>query len=198
MILADGTMSLNDQMIRAIEIDAPGSYFGNPSAHLGATVGLSYGVALAHRNYVDVVDRGSYKVGRMSESKRPVVCTLGDGEAAMGNIASALWTCSHYGLGVLYVVLNNACWAAELSPFGRIPNGWVKESGDYEFLDLDNPRFDFAKIAQGVNVRSERITSVERLDAALDEANRRVRASEPVLLDLWMDKPTGPNASVVP
>jgi thiamine pyrophosphate-dependent acetolactate synthase large subunit-like protein len=196
MSLVDGTMSFNDQMIRTIELSNAGTYFGNPSAHLGASVGMAYGVALSHRRYVDVEDKVTHKVGRISDSTRIVVCTIGDGEAVMGNLPSALWTCQHYGIGVLYIVLNNACWAAEWSPFGRTPQHWAKNAGDFEFLDIDNPRFDFAKMANALGIYSERVTSPQEFDLAIEEALKRVRAAKPALLDVWMEKHTGQPSAV--
>ncbi|MDA4129657.1 MAG: thiamine pyrophosphate-binding protein [Thaumarchaeota archaeon] len=198
MSLVDGTMSLNDQIVRTIELSKPGTYFSNPSAHLGASVGMAYGVALADRNYVDVKDRGTHKIGRISESPHIVVSTMGDGEAVMGNLPSALWTCQHYGLGVLYVILNNACWAAEWPPFTRSPELWAKRAQDYEFIDIDNPRFDFAKIAESLGVYGKRLTSSQEFDATMEDALNHVRSGKPAVLDLWMEKYTGQKASSVP
>ena len=100
---------------------------------------MAYGVALADRKYVGVKDMGSCKIGKISDSNRLVVCTTGDGDAVFGNIDSALWTCAHYGIGVLYVILNNACWAAEWYPIENSSQHWARDARNYEFLDSGEP-----------------------------------------------------------
>ncbi|HZW84580.1 MAG TPA: thiamine pyrophosphate-binding protein, partial [Nitrososphaerales archaeon] len=153
----DGTFSFSEALTSSVEIDEPGTYFANPSSYLGVSPGLAYGVALADRHYVDVELKGSYAVGRMSEPKNPAVCTLGDGDAICGNIDSALWTCQHYGIGILYLVLNNACWAAEWGSLARSTQHWTANSHDYECLDIDSPRIDFASIAKGFSVHAQTV-----------------------------------------
>ncbi len=104
----------------------------------------------------------------------------------------------HYGLGVLYIVLNNACWAAEWPPFTRSPELWAKRAEDYEFIDIDNPRFDFAKIADSLGVYGKRLTSLQEFDGTMEDALKHVRSGKPALLDLWMEKYTGSKSSSVP
>lgn len=183
-------------LLRSIEVKTPGTYFGNPSGHLGLALGMAYGVALAHRKYI-VEDMGSYKTGRIEASEKTVICTTGDGDAIFGNIDSALWTCSHYGIGVLYIILNNACWAAEWHPIRDSSQHWARDTGDYEFLDLDKPRIDFASIARGFNVHSMRIENVEEFERELSNAIKLVRQGRPALLDLQLTKFTGTQASKV-
>ena len=158
---------------------------------------MAYGVALANRKYIDVRDMGSYKVGRIAESEKIVICTTGDGDAIFGNIDSALWTCAHYGIGVLYVILNNACWAAEWHPIEDSSQHWARDSGDFEFLDLENPRIDFCSIAKGFGVFSRRIESVEEFERELPNAIGLVSKGKPALLDLQLEKFTGPAPSKV-
>lgn len=193
----NGAATSWEALLKTVEISKPGTYFGNPSGHLGPTLGMAYGVALAHRKYVDVVDRGSYKVGRISESEKTVICTIGDGDAIFGNIDSALWTCAHYGIGVLYVVLNNACWAAEWRPIETSSQHWAREAGDFEFLDLDKPKIDFSSVARGFDVYSKIVENVEQFESELFTALEIVRKGRPALLDLQLEKFTGPNSSTV-
>src|SRR5581483_4217490 len=63
MSWVNGTASGWDVLLKTVGISKPGTYLGNPSGHLGFTLGAAYGVAMAHRRYVDVSDMGSYKVG---------------------------------------------------------------------------------------------------------------------------------------
>ncbi len=186
-----------EALLRTVEVNRPGTYFGNPSGHLGVALGMAYGVALAHRKYTDINDMGSYKVGKISDSVKTVICTTGDGDAIFGNIDSALWTCAHYGIGVLYMILNNACWAAEWHPIATSSQHWARDAGDFEFLDLDKPRIDFSSIAGGFGVYSRKINSLEELERELPQALQLVRQGKPTLLDVQLEKFTGPAASTV-
>jgi len=197
-VWVNGAASSWETLLRSFEMTRPGSYFGNPSGHLGPTLGMAYGVALANRNYVDVRDMGTYKIGRISDSDRIVVCTTGDGDAMFGNIDSALWTCAHYGIGVLYVILNNACWAAEWQPIESSSQHWARDAGNFEFLDLENPRIDYQSVARGFGVYAKRVETVEEFDTELPKVVAFVRKGKPALLDLQLEKFTGPAPSTVP
>lgn len=198
-IWVNGAASSWETLLKSFRVARPGSYFGNGSGHLGITIGMAYGVALAQRNYTDVRDMGSYKIGRISgNADKIVVCTTGDGDAIFGNIDSALWTCAHYGIGVLYVILNNACWAAEWRPIAESTEHWAKTAGDYEFLDLENPRIDFSSVAKGFGVYSKKVETVEQFDLELPKAVEVVRKNDkPALIDVQLEKFTVA-ASVVP
>jgi thiamine pyrophosphate-dependent acetolactate synthase large subunit-like protein len=199
MIWVDGSISPREQLQKAIELDEPGTYFSNPSYHLGTATGMSYGVALAYSNYVNIEDKGSYKIGQLTKASKTVICTLGDGDAIFGNIDSALWTCSHYGIGVLYLILNNACWGIEWPPFEHTSQQWARKARDFEFLDLDNPRVDFSKIADGFGVPNARVVSgPHELEDVLVRALRLVANGKPYLIDIQMPKYTGPEPSIVP
>lgn len=198
LIWVNGAITFSDGLCRTIGLNRPGTCFGNPSEHLGAVTGMAYGVAMADRHYVDVKDKGSYKIGRISPSERTVVCTTGDGDAIFGNINSALWTCKHYGIGVVYCILNNACWGVEWPPIEKSPKHWAKNAKDYEFLDLDDPRIDFTGIAGSVGVSSARVENVEQLSSVLNDALETAGRGEPYLIDVWSPKHTGPERSVVP
>jgi acetolactate synthase I/II/III large subunit len=196
-IWVNGAASSWETLLKSVELTRPGSYFGNPSGHLGPTLGMAYGVALADRKYVDVQDMGSYKTGRINDSKKVVICTTGDGDAIFGNLDSALWTCAHYGIGVLYVILNNACWAAEWQPIETSSQHWARDAGDFEFLDLDKPKIDFCPIAKGFGVFAERIENVEEFEMKLPKAIELVKKRKPALLDVQQEKFTGAAPSSV-
>lgn len=198
LILVDGAQSEGEGLLKSTELDVPGTCFGNPSSHLGISTGVAYGVALADTRYERVRDKGGYKVGAIGPSAQTVVCSLGDGEAIMGNLSSALWTCKHYGIGVLYVVLNNACWGEEWASIERSPYHWSRDASDFEALDIDQPRLDFVNIARGSGVRAQRVSTVAELESLFPTYLRRAKSGEPVLLDVWMPKFTGARPSVVP
>jgi thiamine pyrophosphate-dependent acetolactate synthase large subunit-like protein len=197
-VWVNGVMTYWTQLVRTIVLDQPASYFGNPSEHLGVDIGLAYGVALANRHYQNVKNTGKYAVGRLSSTDKVVVCTAGDGDAIFGNLGAALWTANHYGLGVLYIVLNNSCWAIEWPPMEHSPKHWASRAGDYEFLDLDNPRTDFAKMASAFGVHSASVQTPSELENALRKALATVAKGQPAVVDVVLEKPTGRRASVVP
>jgi len=198
MVWVNGAITPRDGLLKNIVLNEPLTYFGNPSGHLGVSVGMAYGVALADKVYVGVVDRGGYALGRISGGNRVAVCTLGDGEAMFGNIGSALWTVSHYAIPVVYVVLNNASWAVEWPPIEHSPQQWAKQAGDYEFLDLDAPRIGFAKLAEAFSVHSATATTIGEFEKAFQEALRVAQNGRPAMVDVHLPKATGPTPSVVP
>ena len=203
-IWVDGSITPREKLVELIELSNPGTYFSNPSLHLGAVIGMAYGVSLASRKYVQVQNRGKYKIGRISDeyisnnAKNIVICTTGDGDAIFGNLPAALWTCSHYGLGVIYIILNNACWGIEWPPLEKAPEQWAKNAKDYEFLDLDSPRIDFTGIASSCAVKSMRVETPAQFEEALEEGIKLALRNKPVLIDVILEKYTGKEASVVP
>jgi thiamine pyrophosphate-dependent acetolactate synthase large subunit-like protein len=200
-IWVDGSITPRIDLLQLIELNKPGTYFSNPSLHLGAAAGMAYGVALASRKYVDVQDKGTYEVGKISDednAKNVVICTTGDGDAIFGNLSSALWTCSHYGLGVIYIILNNACWGIEWPPIEKATEHWAKTAGDFEFLDLENPRIDYTHIAAAFLVSAKRVETPKQFEEALDEAIALANKNKPALIDIIMEKFTGKETSVVP
>lgn len=197
-IWVDGTFTLNSGLASTIDLNAPGTYFSNPSGHLGFAIGMAYGAALANRSYVDVTEKENYAVGRLSDPSHPVICTAGDGEAIMGNIPSALWTCGHYGIAVLYVLLNNRCWGMEWRYFERTSENWVTRSKDFEFLDLDEPTIDFAGIGRALKVHSESVDTVGQFENLLQSSLKQIKEGKPALIDVRLDKFTGRDPSVVP
>jgi len=112
--------------------------------------------------------------------------------------SSALWTCSHYGLGVIYIILNNACWGIEWPPIEKATEQWAKNAKDFEFLDLDAPRIDFTGIASSCAVQSQRVETAREFEDAFEAAIKLAKKNKPMLIDVLFDKFTGPEQSVVP
>jgi acetolactate synthase I/II/III large subunit len=200
-IWVDGTWTPRMDLLSLVQTTKPGTYFSNPSGHLGPVVGMAYGVALANRRYVEADGTNNHlKIGKIShaESPRPVICTTGDGDATFGNIPSALWTCSHYGIGVAYIIMNNACWGIEWPPIEKSTMHWAKDNNDFEFLDLDKPRISYNDIARGFEVQSESVQTPEEFESALELAIQNAQNDKPMLIDVRMEKYTGPKQSSVP
>jgi acetolactate synthase I/II/III large subunit len=197
-VWVDGEITTRDRVLELVELNKAGTYFANPSFHLGATLGMSVGVSLANRSYVDVQDKGNYLAGRISDGEQKVtICTTGDGDAIFGNISSALWTCSHYGLGVVYVILNNACWGIEWPPIEKATEHWAKTAGDFEFLDLENPRIDYVHLAEAFSVPAKRAETPQQFEEALKEGIALASKNKPMVIDVIMEKYTGRKHSVI-
>jgi len=170
----NGTSYTWDGLLKTIRMSEPGTYYGNASGHLGASPGMAYGVALARLR--DQGQRRGY-----------VVCTGGDGEAMFGSIDSALWTCSHYNIGVLYIIMNNACWGVNWSPIAKSSQHWARDSRDTQYVAIDAPKIEFAKIAEAFNVRAGKASTPKEFDSLLDEMVDYVRGGKPALIDLHME-----------
>ena len=185
-------------LMQNIIIKKPGSYFGNPSWHLGVGCGMAYGVALARsKGYVNIQMKNGFPVGSIPKPYETVICTIGDGEAIMGNIDSCLWTCSHYGIPVLYLVMNNASWGIEWEFIAKATAGWSRKAKNYECVDIDKPRINFAQLAKAYDVHGEKVEENDQAGAALRNALATLQKGRPALIDFTLPKYTeGP--SLVP
>jgi len=178
-------------LMRNIILNKPGSYFGNPSWHLGVGCGMAYGVALARsEGYVNLQMKKGFPVGSISKPYEKVICTIGDGEAIMGNIDSCLWSCSHYGIPVLYLVMNNASWGIEWDFIAKATGGWSLKAKNYECVDIDEPRIDFAELARAYDVHSERVEENDQVGEALRKALATLGEGRPALIDFILEKYT--------
>jgi thiamine pyrophosphate-dependent acetolactate synthase large subunit-like protein len=170
-IWVNHTQTMTSQLIRGIRLTKPGTFFTNPSGHMGPAASMAYGVALA----------------RPTEK---VVVMMGDGDFVMGNPASALWTCSHYHIPVLYVVFNNACWGVEWTFIADTTLKLALSRKNYEFVDIDEPRIDFAKLAEANGVRAETLMHPEDAEQKLRWAFNVISRGEPALVDVHLKKYT--------
>ncbi len=119
------------------------------------------------------------KVGAPSKA---VVALVGDG--AFGSVSPAVATAVEYGLGVIWLVMNNfsfgVIYGMQQKHFGRsLGTEFVREGT----REIYNP--DFAKMGEAYGAHGRRIEDPEELGPALSEAIRR---DEPTVLDVIMDK----------
>jgi benzoylformate decarboxylase len=121
---------------------------------------------------------------RMAQPERPVVAVVGDGSSLYG--IQALWSASHYRLGVLYVILSNGGYAI----MDRLAERAGGEAPWPQFGDVD-----IAGIARCLGCESRRIGTHDELLAALDELVPTLASRvEPVLLDVAIE----PTATFAP
>lgn len=193
----NGTATFSDQLIKTLRVSEPGTYFGNPSGHLGTTVGMAYGAALARKSYGNIKDHGTFKSGEFLGKNSPIICTTGDGDAIFGNIDSALWSCSHYGLGVVYVIMNNEFWQAEYPPFEKTKYRRAISADDFEFMDLRDPSIEFSKIADAFSVKSRKVARVEEFEDAFANGLKVAKSGRPFLIDVKVQDTEGRKNSTV-
>ncbi len=179
MALVNGSIKSYNGINQQINLEEPGTFFSNPSGHLGSPVGMAYGAFIA-RNEENYIHR--------IQDYKPVVCITGDGDSIFGNITSALWSVKHYGLGVIYMIVNNGSWAIEWPYFENTTEKYIKNSKDTEFIDIDKPRIDFAIIAKGFGVNSYSVKTIDELEIALQKAIQGAKKGEPALIDIILPK----------
>ncbi len=179
MALVNGSIKSYNGLNQQINLNTPGTFFSNPSGHLGSPVGMAYGTFLARNEEEYLSGVKNYK---------PVVCITGDGDAIFGNITSALWSVKHYGLGVIYIILNNGSWAIEWPYFENTTEKYIKNSKDTQFIDLDNPRIDFATMAKGFSIDSYSVKDISELRDAFRKAIDSAVKGNPSLIDIVLPK----------
>jgi thiamine pyrophosphate-dependent acetolactate synthase large subunit-like protein len=114
----------------------------------------------------------------------------GDGDFVFGNPASFLWTCSHYHIPVLYLVFNNACWGIEWPFIEDTTLKLALSSNNYECVDIDEPRIDFAKLAEAFGIRAETLSHPEEAEEKLKFGFDMVSRGQPALIDVHLEKYT--------
>jgi len=170
-IWVDGTFTMRQVLRKGILLNKPGTYFSNPSAHLGPAAAMAYGVALARPD-------------------EKVVATIGDGDFVMGNPPSVLWTCSYYHIPVLYLVFNNACWGTEWPYLIGAGLGLAAKHKDYECVDLDEPRIGYKEIAKGLRVHADTIEHPDEAAEKLKWGLEHVSNGNPALVEINLAKYT--------
>lgn len=168
-IWVDSTLSMNRTLKKGIMLNNPGTYFTNPSGHLGPMAGAAIGVALAKPNH-------------------KVVATIGDGDFIMGNPSSVLWTCSHYQIPVLYIIFNNACWGVEWQIITDSKLKLALLANNYECVDIDEPRINFQRIAESVGVNAHILKHHNETRHVLEQSIKHIAKGEPSLIDVRLPK----------
>jgi benzoylformate decarboxylase len=131
---------------------------------------------------------------RMARPDRPVVAVVGDGSALYS--IQALWSAAEYGVGVVYLVLDNGGYAV-MDRLAERHAGAGSAGGQAAAARPTDPaafggsggvpwpqvgHLDFAALAAGFGCPSVRVETQAQLVAALDEAV--ADRDEPLLLDV--------------
>jgi acetolactate synthase-1/2/3 large subunit len=158
-LLDDDTILVNEYptVLEEMEIRQPMRYFGNASAGgLGWGMGASLGAKLASPD-------------------KTLICALGDGAYMFGNPSAAHYVSEAMKLPVLFIIANNARWAAvHRSTLATYPKGFASQTKQPPFATLEpSPRFEHVIRASGGH--GERVTEPKELMPALEHALKIVR-----------------------
>ncbi|HUQ24176.1 MAG TPA: thiamine pyrophosphate-requiring protein [Burkholderiales bacterium] len=158
-LLDANTILVNEYptVLEEMTIKAPGHYFGNPSAGgLGWGMGAALGVKLASRD-------------------KTVICAVGDGAYMFGNPTAVHYVSEAMHLPMLFVVANNARWAAvHRSTLSTYPKGHASAMKEPPFATLEpSPRFEHVIQASGGH--GERVSEPKELMPALERAMKVVK-----------------------
>lgn len=135
----------------------PGQYFGNASAG-----GLGWGI-------------GAALGAKLASPDKTVICALGDGAYMFGNPTAGHYVSEAMKLPVLFVIANNARWAAvHRSTLATYPKGVAATMKEPPFATLEpSPRFEH--IIQASGGHGERVTDPKQLMPALERALKVVK-----------------------
>jgi acetolactate synthase I/II/III large subunit len=158
-VLDDNTILVNEYptVLEEMVITAPGRYFGNPSAG-----GLGWGM-------------GAALGAKLASPDKTVICAVGDGAYMFGNPTAVHYVSEAMRLPVLFVIANNARWAAvHRSTLSTYPKGHASEMSAPPFATLEpSPRFEHVvKASRG---HGERVTEPGELLPALERALKAVK-----------------------
>jgi acetolactate synthase-1/2/3 large subunit len=158
-VLDEQTLLVNEYplVLEEMTIREPGRYYGTPPAG-----GLGWGL-------------GAALGAKLAAPERTVVCALGDGSYMFGNPTPGHYVSQAIGLPVLFVVFNNARWAAvHRATLADYPDGYAAQADSPPFAALEPaPRFEHVVRASGGH--GERVSAPEELRPALERALRVVR-----------------------
>ena len=158
-VLDDNTILVNEYptVLEEVVIKQPGRYFGNPSSG-----GLGWGM-------------GAALGAKLASPDKTVVCAVGDGAYMFGNPTATHYVSEAMRLPVLFVIANNARWAAvHRSTLATYPKGHASETRQPPFATLEpSPRFEH--VVQASGGYGERVTEPAKLMPALERALKAVK-----------------------
>ena len=158
-VLGDDSLLVNEYpiVLEEMTIREPGRYFGNTAAG-----GLGWGM-------------GAALGAKLASPEKTVVCALGDGSYMFGNPSAAHYVSEAMQLPVLFIVANNARWAAvHRSTLSTYPKGHAAATKQPPFATLEpSPRFEHVVKASGGH--GEAVTEPKDLLPALERAMKVVK-----------------------
>jgi benzoylformate decarboxylase len=166
-VVVEEALSSAPGIRQLIASDDPQSYFGLRGGGIGWGLPAAIGIKLAL-------------------PQRPVVALVGDGSAMY--TCQALWTAARYGIGVVFVILNNTSYRI-LKQRVQAVRGFAAQTGVYVGMELDNPAIDFVGLARAQGVAAERARTVAE---ATDLIVKGLAAGGPLLVDVALERGLAP------
>ena len=158
-VLDANTILVNEYptVLEEMVFKEPGRYFGNASAG-----GLGWGL-------------GAALGAKLASPDKTVICALGDGSYMFGNPTAGHYVSEAMRLPVLFIIANNARWAAvHRSTLSIYPKGVASQTAKPPFATLEpSPRFEHVIQASGGH--GERVTEPKELMPALERALKVVK-----------------------
>jgi len=158
-VLGEDSILVNEYpiVLEEMTLREPGRYFGNASAG-----GLGWGM-------------GAALGAKLASPDKTLICALGDGSYMFGNPTAAHYVSEAMHLPVLFVIANNARWAAvHRSTLSTYPKGHASQMQQPPFATLEpSPRFEHVVQASGGH--GERVTEPKELIPALEKALKIVK-----------------------
>ncbi len=158
-LMDENTLLVNEypMMLEELTVGQPLRFFASSSSG-----GLGWGM-------------GAALGAKLGAPDKTVICTLGDGAYMFGNPTPAHFVGEAMRLPVLYVIFNNARWAAvHRSTLSIYPKGHASKMAEPPFAMLEpSPRFEHVVQASGGH--GERVTDPQALMPALERALKVVR-----------------------
>ncbi len=148
------------QLIRS---DDAQSYFGLRGGGIGWGLPAAMGVKLALPD-------------------RPVVGLIGDGSAMY--TCQGLWTAAHYGIGAIFVILNNSSYRI-LKQRLHAMRGLSEQADNYVGMELTDPKIDFVGLARSLGIKADRARTVRE---ATDLLATALKDAGPMLIDVELDR----------
>ena len=158
-LMDEQTLLVNEypMLLEELTIGQPMRFFANaPSGGLGWGIGAALGA-------------------KLGAPDKTVICALGDGAYMFGNPTPGHFVGEAMRLPVLYVIFNNARWAAvHRSTLSIYPKGHAAKMTQPAFATLEpSPRFEHVVQASGGH--GERVADPKALMPALERALKVVR-----------------------
>lgn len=158
-VLVDESVTSTAFVRTLFTLSEPGTFFYAKGGSLGLGLPEAVGVKLAMPD-------------------RQVICAVGDGTALY--TIQGLWTAARYGLGVTFVVFNNASYMILKGGLVAL-KGASAERGVFTGMDITEPEIDFVKLAESMGLAARRVSKAAELRPALDWA---LNEAGPTLLDV--------------
>jgi len=118
----------------------------------------------------------------VAERGRTVIAPSGDGSALFA--LQTLWTAVNHRLKVVFIVCNNGAYRILKINLLHYQKSAGEKPGPFPFMDLDEPRIDFARLAEGFGMKALRAKNPDQLRTALREA---FTMDGPMLIDVMLN-----------